>query len=91
MSFMLDRSNNQNNKIIMNFDSVEYNNQQQQSNQNKDRGNFINLPQRKRNYNVDEYYCKAMSRGNKTGGRGDGGVSGNVKRQRRKGPLLQDF
>ena len=91
MTFTLERSNNQNNNSIMKFGGVEYNNHRQWSNQNKVGGNFINLPQRKhkRNYSMDEYYCKPISGGNKTGGGADCGASGNANRQFQKGPLLQ--
>ena len=65
MSFTLDKSNNQNNNSITNFGRVEYNNQQQLSNQNKVGGNFINLPQckHKHNYSMDKCYRKPISRG----------------------------
>ena len=91
MSFTLVRSNNQNNKIIMNFGKVDYNYQQQRSNLNKVGGNFINLPQRKhkRNYDMDKYYCMPISRGNKEGGGEYCGASGNTKRLRRKEALPQ--
>ena len=71
-------------KDILSFEGKNY------RDNNKDDGNFINLPQRerKRNYDVNEYYREAMNSG-----------SSNIKnhtadatsKKRRKGPVLQDF
>lgn len=66
-------------KDILSFEGKNY------RDNNKDSGNFINLPQRerKRNYDVNEYYREAMNTG--------GSASDSAAKKRKKGPALQDF
>lgn len=56
----------------------------------KSAGNFINLPQRqrKRNYDVNEYFRDAMSSGS-TGAKGH--AADTTAKKRKKGPALHDF
>jgi len=56
-----------------------------------DTGNFINLPQRerKRNYDVNEYYREALSTGSSTGMRAH--LADAAKKRMKKGPNMQDF
>lgn len=55
---------------------------------NKNEGNFINLPQRerKRNYDVNDYYKEAMGTGSTSGATGDAPA-----KKKKKGPILHDF
>ena len=55
-------------------------------------GNFINLPQRqrKRNYDVNEYFRDAMSTGGPTGGM-KAHAADAASKKRKKGPALHDF
>jgi len=65
-------------KDILSFDGKNY------RDKNKNSGNFINLPQRerKRNYDVNEYYREAMS---------TSGSTTETAKKRKKGPTFQDF
>ena len=56
------------------------------------RGNFINLPQRqrKRNYDVNEYFRDAMNPGGQSSGMKAHAADAAAKK-RKKGPALQDF
>lgn len=58
---------------------------------NKNAGNFINLPQRerKRNYDVNEYFRDAMNAGGSSGIRAHAADA--AARKKRKGPVFQDF
>jgi len=58
---------------------------------NKSAGNFINLPQRerKRNYDVNEYFRDAMNTGGSSGMRAHAADA--AARKKRKGPNFQDF
>ena len=55
-------------------------------------GNFINLPQRqrKRNYDVNEYFRDAMSTGGPTGGM-KAHAADAASKKRKKGPAFHDF
>lgn len=55
-------------------------------------GNFINLPQRqrKRNYDVNEYFRDAMSTGGPSGGM-KAHAADAASKKRKKGPALHDF
>lgn len=67
-------------KDILSFEGKNY------RDSSKEEGNFINLPQRerKRNYDVNEYYREAMSNG--TSHAADAAM-----KKRKKGPAMQDF
>jgi SWI/SNF-related matrix-associated actin-dependent regulator of chromatin subfamily A member 5 len=58
----------------------------------KNVGNFINLPQRqrKRNYDVNEYFRDAMNPGGPTGGM-KAHAADAASKKRKKGPALHDF
>lgn len=59
--------------------------------QDKNVGNFINLPQRqrKRNYDVNEYYRETMNTGTSSGMKAHAADA--ASRKRKKGPALHDF
>ncbi|CAJ1909979.1 unnamed protein product [Cylindrotheca closterium] len=58
----------------------------------KNGGNFINLPQRqrKRNYDVNEYFRDALNQSNASGAMKDHAADAAAKK-RKKGPTVQDF